>query len=359
MLVLRRQRRALAVVARRLELPLLFCTELVPLLRFRNAAWTGYNPDPFTLLYDSSRILRGQVPYRDFFQYAGPGAVWLQAAWMAMFGVDAAGPQVLLVLVLAVLGVGLYVLATHATGRRPLALFAPAFVLLTLPAHFPWPYHHWYGVTAMVAALLAVSAWLRGGRAGWLVVAGAACGATGLFVQTYGAAIVLGLTAFLVVQAGSWRAVARSGAWFAAGLCLALAPVLAYFEAEGGLGRLVYDTLLWPPSHYLPINQYPFAGNVVDWVRWGIAPATPGPGHGIAGPHALRLAARLYTGLSGGAAFLLPMVGAGLGALVVLRSVGLRLLGRRRRRARRRAFSPPAPWSPSRPWRWRSVCGPT
>jgi len=326
-LILRLGRRSLPAIARRLDLPLLCCAELVVLLRLRNAAWTGYFIDPFTLLYDSSRILHGQVPYRDFFEFVGPGTLWLQAAWMALFGVDADGAQVLLALVLATLGLGLYVLSLHLGGRRPLALFAPAFVLLGLTAHWPWPSHHWCGDTAMVGALLAVSVWLRSGRDRWLVVAGAACAVTALFLQTYGAALVVGLAAFLLIHARAWTALVRWGAAFAAGLGLALAPVLAYFERVGGLGRMVYDTLLWPPEHYVPINRYPFAGNVGYWLRWGIDPATSAHAQGRLGTGLALAAANVYTGLSGGAALVLPLVAIALGAFLALESFGLQLLG--------------------------------
>ena len=318
---------SLPALVRRLDVPLLLCAELVVLLRFRNAAWTGFGDDQFTLLYDSSRIVHGQVPYRDFFQFIGPGTLWVQAAWMAVFGVDASGPQVLLALVLAVLGLGLYLLTLRLTDRRPLALFAPAFVLLELPAHWPWPYHHWYGVTAMVWTLLAMSAWLRGDRARWLVLAGAGCVVTGLFVQTYGAALVLGLVAFLVIQARGVAALARWVGLLATGLCVALAPVLAYFALVGGMSRMFYDTVLWAPGHYLRINEYPFAGDIGYWMRWGLDPTWGSFVNRVLDPGPALWAVSAYTALSGGAALVLPLVGVALGGFLALEAAGLQLLG--------------------------------
>jgi hypothetical protein len=132
-------------LARRLDVVLLLLLALVPLWRFTNGAWTNYDTDAFTYLYDASRIVHGQVPYRDFFNFIGPAALWLPAAWMAIFGVSGDGAQVLLVAILALLGAALYAVTLQLTRRRLLSLFAPAFVLLTMPVHFPWPYHNWYG----------------------------------------------------------------------------------------------------------------------------------------------------------------------------------------------------------------------
>ena len=255
-------------LARRLDVVLLLLLALVPLWRFTNGAWTNYDTDAFTYLYDASRIVHGQVPYRDFFNFIGPAALWLPAAWMAIFGVSGDGAQVLLVAILALLGAALYAVTLQLTRRRLLSLFAPAFVLLTMPVHFPWPYHNWYGDTALVATLLTVSAWLRTGRLRWLVLGGIGCAATGLLVQTYGVALGAALGGFLILRADNWRMVARSAASFALGLAMVLVPIAAYFLAQGALLHLVYDTLVFPNKHLILTNKVPFATNLTDWLSF-------------------------------------------------------------------------------------------
>src|SRR5258708_4452715 len=95
----------------RLRAPMVFAAGLLALQPLMNGSFTGYNSDAFLFVYDARRVLEGHVPYRDFFEFIGPGTLWVQAAWMGIFGPAASNLQALLVLTLSVLGTGLYVLA--------------------------------------------------------------------------------------------------------------------------------------------------------------------------------------------------------------------------------------------------------
>lgn len=295
----------------RLRAPAVFVAALVALQPYRDGSWTSYNFDAFIFTYDTRRVLEGHVPYRDFFEFIGPGTLWLQAAWMDLFGPTAGGVQALLVLTLALLGAGLYALAVRVTGRPWLSLVVPAFVLLTIPPHWPWPYHQWYSLTAAAAALLAAAHWVAGGRRAWLVAAGVLCAVTGLFTQTWGTGMVVAIGGFLLLRS-RWPAVVRDVAWFGGGAAGAALLVLGYFAAVGGAGSFLYDTMVFPPTHMVEINRVPFAVDLAAWT------ATPGSG---AWHRFLRLAPY--------ATYALPLLGVAVSAAIA----GLGLLRRVRRAA--------------------------
>ena len=249
---------------------------LATLSRFTNAYWTSYHVDSFTMQYDSVRVLHGEVPYRDFFNFPTPGTFWLQALVFGLFGMKAINATYLLIGTLAVLGVALYLISYALTGRRLVSWFAPLFVLWGLAPHFPFPYHHWYGITMSSLTVLAMTWWLRAG--GWwrLGIAGAASILTGFFVQTQGVMLILAIGAFLVLKTAMEEDTPRRLATmlgmrlliFGAGVVLAALPVLLYFAVVGGLHQLIYDTITWPQHQYAANNNVPFLEDINLWIFW-------------------------------------------------------------------------------------------
>lgn len=264
-----------------LHAALVLLVGLLAMHRFTNAAWAGASGDSYTMQYDSLRLLHGAVPYRDFFAFPGAGTLWLQALVFAVFGAKASAATQVLVVILAVLGVELYLLAFALTGRWLLSWFAPLFLFFGMAPRFPYPYHHWYAAPFAVFALLCMVMWLRRSARWWLVGAGAACAATGLFVQTQGvvlvAAVVVGLLLTGAREARRPRALlsafGRRLPWFAIGALGVTAPVVVYFLAVGGLRNYIYDTIIWPPLHYgchdaHCVNNYPFLSDLDLWAFW-------------------------------------------------------------------------------------------
>lgn len=197
---------------------------------------------------EAHRVLSGQVMYRDFFEFVGPGTVYLNAVVLLL-----AGPRI------AALGALAVVLGTAATlvvhhlaalvvpGRwRLLAPFAFA-VLVYAPYTFgdhKWP--------ALLCGLLGLAVLASGppsrGRASG---AGALLGASVLFTQDLGAGLFAGTLVFLLSRP-SRRHLLLFGAAFL------LPPLLGFgfFAWKAGLDRVVYDGLLFPLTQYRELNRF-------------------------------------------------------------------------------------------------------
>ena len=65
----------------------------------------------------ASRMLAGQMPYRDFFVLTGPGTFWNVAAFFQLFGASLGSARALLVLDLALIAACLYWLAAEFSSR--------------------------------------------------------------------------------------------------------------------------------------------------------------------------------------------------------------------------------------------------
>ncbi|HEY9232965.1 MAG TPA: glycosyltransferase family 39 protein, partial [Blastocatellia bacterium] len=211
----------------------------------------GYN------LYSATRILAGEVPYRDFHTLYPPETLYLNARLFQWFGVS---------LYTALFGVFVFktltVLFIYLSGREVLsrgqALAVAALALVWLRPNGPFkavPMH--YG-----ALFLAIALWLllkhsRTPRNGLLFAAGVALGVLATFKHNIGAYALAGalIVTLLDDEPLSLRPSAllrqwRRAAILLAGFLLPVVPVLIYMKSQHALGAMT-RALLFGPGEFL------------------------------------------------------------------------------------------------------------
>jgi hypothetical protein len=142
------------------------------------------------------RMLAGQMPYRDFFEFMTPGTDLVYALLFRCFGVQLWIPD-LLMDVLAAAAVLLITLAARKILRGASvvlpAIFALGFGLYGgLDAT-----HHWFSTVFALAAMVVL---LRGTDMRHVAWAGVLCGMMASFTQSKGAAVTLGFVVYII-----WR----------------------------------------------------------------------------------------------------------------------------------------------------------
>ena len=107
------------------------CLYLWPLRDF-----VSFNADEGIILSDADRILRGQVPYRDFFSLYTPGSYFLLALAFKLFGQSLVVARSILLVYCGVFSSLSYLLARRISSRTA-SLFATALLTLgCLPTVF-------------------------------------------------------------------------------------------------------------------------------------------------------------------------------------------------------------------------------
>jgi hypothetical protein len=225
------------------------------------------------------RILRGELPYRDFFAVETPLSFYIVAPLYALFGVSLTVGRV----VAQFLGIGI-VFCLFRLARRfiPAPLFAAvplAFLCQAGVGIFPFASHHWFADLFCLAALVAADRALASeGSAGWLL-AGAAGALAFESLQDQGALILLGLgiVAALVPPAGSRR---RALGQLLGGAVLAGIPLALIVLPRSGWAPVWRDLVAFPLTAYrettgndLGILQ-PFSEIAAQWTSgaWRQAP---------------------------------------------------------------------------------------
>ncbi|HUK91333.1 MAG TPA: glycosyltransferase family 39 protein [Blastocatellia bacterium] len=231
-----------------------FVSAVFGLLFFRETALSysiGYN------LYGATRVLNGEVPYRDFHTLYPPATVYLNALLFNAFGIS---------LYTALLGVCVFKVLTSITiylcAKRLMtlswALAATGFSVIWLRPNGPFkavPMH--YGGLFLALSLLFVLRYIDGRRVANLFAAGVSIGVLALFKHNIGAYALIGFSLFLVFRGNPLglrferlAILVRSAGMMLLGVVLPIFPVLAYMHYQGAL-KAMGRTLLFGPGEFL------------------------------------------------------------------------------------------------------------
>lgn len=211
--------------------------------------------DATTYLFNACRMLRGEVIYRDFFQFTPPATEVFYLTLFKIVGVRAWIPNVVLI------GLGLAIawLITVISKQviSGLAAYLPAALFLVIPFRSQLdPTHHWFSILFVMAALTLL---VEHASALRLVGAGALCGVAMCFTQSTGLPAEVGLGLFLLWAAltgqMSWEnfRTAQSYIWVPFGTVVLLFN--AYFMIRAGFSTFVHDTIVFG-LRYWPFGQW-------------------------------------------------------------------------------------------------------
>jgi 4-amino-4-deoxy-L-arabinose transferase-like glycosyltransferase len=167
-------------------------------------AWSaGYWIDPIDegyFLDMADRILRGELPYRDFTTYYTPGVFYLFALFFKLFGISILPIRLLMAGLRAVCALLLYGL-TRRVAPWPFAVLP--FAVVAALDHWPIepePHPSWPAIVLCLLTMEMVSRHLYSGRARWLALAGLTTGLAFLFKQNIGAFTAIGLAGYIVLR---------------------------------------------------------------------------------------------------------------------------------------------------------------
>ncbi len=205
--------------------------------------------DQAIYLHNATRMLDGEMIYRDYDHFTLPGTDLVYATLFRCFGVRAWIPQAMLV-ILGTLTVWLIILIS---GRliAGMAVYLPALLFITLPfSSYLDATHHWFSLVAATAALAVL---LEERTPARLVSAGALVGIATFFTQSV-ALLTVGFPLFLLWERGrtnqTWRVFLKKAACFLAGFLATVTVCLAYFVWTVGARKIFYFTVTFVAKYY-------------------------------------------------------------------------------------------------------------
>ncbi len=229
--------------------------------------------DQMLFASNGARIVAGQMPYRDYFQFVTPGTDLVYAFLFRHLGLSLWIPNLLM----ACLAATAVLLTTLAAGKvlRGSFIALPAVLVLGfilfggLDAT-----HHWFSAILAIVAMLVL---FQGSEDWRIVLVGALCGVVASFTQSKGATVTAGFLIYLVWQ--SLHEKQKVTAW-RRGILLCGAALLTFLAINGpyiaalGIKEWIKWVVVFPFRYYptLPAQTWrsPFDDfrNQTGFIRW-------------------------------------------------------------------------------------------
>jgi 4-amino-4-deoxy-L-arabinose transferase-like glycosyltransferase len=233
----------------------IFMVSFLYLCLFRRYSWI--DPDEGIILQGAQRILNGQVLYRDFFSFFTPGSYYLLALIFRIFGDSLLVAHTALALVGAAFSPITYLLSRRVCSRQSSLLVTGLMTLTALPLRFV-VLHNWDSTLLACLALYCAVRLLENPCARWAFAAASFVSLTGMFEQSKGAGLLLGLgTGFLIITYKRYqpRIVTRGRLLaIALGLAWPLLITMAYFASQQAFSSML-ASWFWPLHHYSTANR--------------------------------------------------------------------------------------------------------
>lgn len=205
--------------------------------------------DQTIYLHHATRMLDGQLIYRDYDHFTLPGTDVLYMALFRVFGVRSWIAPAMLVLVGSL---SMWTL-TIISGKllKNWTAFLPGILFVTLPfAAYLDATHHWYSTLFSLGALAVLIGKRTPARLIW---AGILTGLATFFTQST-ALVAVGFALFLLWEARqerqAWNTVIRKEAYLLISFVGTLVACLAYFVRAVGLRKFFYYTVAFVMKYY-------------------------------------------------------------------------------------------------------------
>jgi hypothetical protein len=220
------------------------------------------------------RLLGGELPYRDFFEFVTPGTDIVYAVLFRWFGVSQWMPH----LVMATLAALAALWMTWCASRLVRGWFVvlPALLLMGIVlCHSLDSTHHWFSTVALMGAVWVL---FDGRSQGRIAAAGTFCGLAASFTQTKGAAAVVALIVYFI-WLSKWEK-DGTGLWLRRSLMLCGSALVVFalingpFAVAAGVGRWAWDVMIFPVRYFGSDSANNVTGTLAQfvtttgWLKW-------------------------------------------------------------------------------------------
>ena len=209
-----------------------------------------------------ARLLRGELPYRDFFEFLTPGTDLVYAALFRFLGSSPWIPN----LTMAFLAAAMTAMMTWCAMRlmRGAIAVLPAVLMMGFVLYGSLDAtHHWFSTVLIMGAVCV----LFNGASAWrIAIAGSLIGCAASFTQTKGAAMAVGLMVYFIWlsvrensgTAQDWRLGWKRCLLFASSALLIFAAINGPFILAAGVYRWIEDVIVFPARYFgsVPINNW-------------------------------------------------------------------------------------------------------
>jgi hypothetical protein len=195
------------------------------------------------------RMLRGQLPFRDFFIFVLPGTDLMYAGILRVFGVHQWMMQGLLIILGLLISVIVLWVSSSVLRGRSVILPGLLFLVFDFDSALD-ANHHWWSVLFVMAA----TGVLLGGRGrGRISSVGALCGVATIFTQTHGALSLVAFALYLFLAGRSVdekRSLLHELSLLFLSFAAIVVPAVGCLAILVGFSSMIYWTIYYPLAYF-------------------------------------------------------------------------------------------------------------
>ncbi len=233
--------------------------------------------DEGIIVYGATRVMHGEIPYRDFWTQYSPGQFYALAGLFRVFGVQIAVERWWDVCVRALLAFVMFLLAERLTSRgAAFVTWLIAALWVTYYGFFGYPIFAGllFSLFSIYALLCAMAPNAAGSPAGlnrqWLIAGGLALGIAALFrhdmaIYCAAAQMAVGLPFALIHCASEGQpifgrviAALRAMLPFVVGVLVPVVPALVFFTASASPAELIQQLFIFPLTEFPKVRDLPY-----------------------------------------------------------------------------------------------------
>lgn len=236
--------------------PFLICMFIILLIPIKTP-FNAYD-EGFTV-FNATRVMNGDVPYRDFWAIYPPGQFYLLAAIFKIFGINLLTARIYDIIARLVIVIGVYFIA-NKTLDRALSLLVCSIIALLLASAGFYTYAVFPSLALGLLSILSLLEAFDTGQRRWLVLTGLLIGVGALFRWDIGLYTSISVISAALLFYNLHSAKAPGGpirALFAVSRPIAVIPIAALLVALPCYGYLIFKsgfTNLWTQVVVFPMT---------------------------------------------------------------------------------------------------------
>lgn len=214
--------------------------------------------EEFMLFVQAERVLNGEIPYRDFFQFITPGSIYLAAFLFKIFGLKLSVMKVFIAFTGSIIVLLSYLLTVKIVNNKYLSLLPPILVIFYSIPYVPLFYHHWYAEIFTLLTIIFALFYIQGNSKRGVFFSGLSAGFTFLFLQHKGILIFFALVLFLFMDRFTNRKSLKTILTTATtGFVVPLTLFILYLYLNSATEKFFFDCFYWVINYYAPFNSLP------------------------------------------------------------------------------------------------------
>jgi 4-amino-4-deoxy-L-arabinose transferase-like glycosyltransferase len=225
--------------------------------------------DEGSIVYSAQLVAEGALPYRDFFEVAGPATYYWLGLFFKLFGTNFLVARALLLITAALTTILIYWMTRRLYRDRFDYLPALFYMLISYP-NWPGSNHHWDSNLFSLLAIVTFLVWEGRRQKRYLIMAGTFSGITSCFMLQKGFLIFLAFILVLIFNRkwpyGRKAKIIDDLVILSTAYISVAVFVLLFFYTSGGLSDLIYATLIFPLKNYHKVNVLPYGYGLREWI---------------------------------------------------------------------------------------------